>query len=72
MSRLGSEFQTRGVPQSPPPERSEISQRVLAVIRRRAQLIGMTDEKYFREIIAGRAPRITRAEAAREPLPHAR
>jgi len=45
---------------------------VLAVIRRRAHLIGMTDEKYFREIIAGRAPRITRAEAAREPLPHAR
>jgi hypothetical protein len=61
-----------GVPPTPPPERSEISQRVLAVIRRRAHLVGMTDEKYFREIIALRARQITRAEAAREPLLRAR
>ena len=30
---------------------------------------GLSDEDYIKEIIAGRAPRVTRLEAAREPLP---
>jgi hypothetical protein len=39
---------------------------VAAIIKRRAALAGMADAVYFREIIDGRAPRITRAEAALE------
>ena len=49
--------------------RSRLSSGVRAVITRRATAAGMCDVNYFREIIAGRAPRITRLEAAREPLP---
>ena len=37
--------------------------RVAAVITRKAKVAGMSDAAYFREIIGGRAPRITRAEA---------
>jgi hypothetical protein len=36
--------------------------RVAAVITRKAKVAGMSDAAYFREIIGGRAPRITRAE----------
>ena len=49
--------------------RSRLSRGVRAVITRRALAVGLCDADYFREIIAGRAPRITRLEAAREPLP---
>jgi hypothetical protein len=45
--------------------------RVAAVIARRACAAGLSDVAYFGEIVAGRAPRITRAEVAREPLPTA-
>ena len=48
---------------------SDTARRVAAVIARRARAAGLTDANYFAEIIAGRAPRITRAEAASEPLP---
>jgi hypothetical protein len=49
--------------------RSKLSNGVRAVIARRAIAAGLCDADYFREIIAGRMPRITRLEAAREPLP---
>jgi len=45
------------------------SRKVRAIITRRATAAGLSDIAYFREIIAGRAPRITRLEAAREPTP---
>ena len=48
--------------------RSRLSDGVRAVIARRAVIAGMSEVDYFREIIAGRAPRVTRLEAAREPL----
>ena len=48
--------------------RSRLSNAVRAVIARRAMAAGICDADYFREIIAGRVPRITRLEAAREPL----
>ena len=48
--------------------RSRLSNGVRAVIARRAVAAGISDFDYFREIIAGRAPRVTRLEAAREPL----
>jgi hypothetical protein len=44
----------------------ELSRGVRAVIVRRAKAIGLSDVAYFHEIIAGRAPRITRLEASRE------
>ena len=50
-------------------DRSDTAARVAAVIARRARVAGLSDAAYFREIIAGRAPRITRSEAASEPLP---
>ena len=49
--------------------RSELSKRVRAIIVRRAKAAGLSDVDYFREIIAGRAPRVTRLEASREPTP---
>ena len=49
--------------------RSDTAARVAAVITRRARVAGLTDADYFAEIMAGRAPRITRAEAASEVLP---
>jgi hypothetical protein len=49
--------------------RSELSKRVRAIIVHRATAAGLSDIAYFREIIAGRAPRITRQEAARDPTP---
>lgn len=48
---------------------SDTAARVAAVIARRARVAGLSDAAYFAEIIAGRAPRITRAEAASEPMP---
>ena len=48
--------------------RSRLSNGVRAVIARRAVAAGISDVQYFHEIIAGRAPRVTRLEAAREPL----
>ena len=50
-------------------DRSDTAARVAALITRRARVAGLSDAAYFAEIIAGRAPRITRAEAASEPLP---
>ena len=50
-------------------DRNEAAARVAAVISRRARVAGLSDAAYFGEIIAGRAPRVTRAEAALEPLP---
>ena len=47
-------------------KRSELAERVAAVITRKAKVAGMSDAAYFREIMSGRAPRITRAEAQRE------
>ena len=49
--------------------RSRTSMKVRAIIARRAVAAGLSELNYFREIIAGRAPRITRLEAAREPMP---
>jgi hypothetical protein len=43
--------------------RAQLSRQVSAVIARRAALAGMSPQSYFNEIIAGNAPRITRAEA---------
>ena len=44
--------------------RIDMANRVAAVITRKAKIAGLTDVAYFREIMAGRVPRITRAEAA--------
>jgi len=48
---------------------SELSKRVRAIIVRRAKVAGLSDVAYFHEIIAGRAPRITRQEASGETTP---
>ena len=40
-----------------------------AILTRRAVSAGLSDSDYLREIKAGRAPRITRAEASREAVP---
>ena len=50
------------------PSRAQVSRQVLAIIARRAAVAGMSSESYFKEIIAGNAPRITRAEADLEPM----
>ena len=39
------------------------------MIERRAGLAVLSDVAYFRKIVAGRAPRVSGAEDAREPLP---
>jgi hypothetical protein len=44
-------------------QRRELSKRVAAVITRKAKDAGLSDAAYFREIMDGRAPRITQAEA---------
>jgi hypothetical protein len=51
-----------------PLSRAQVSRQVAGIIARRASAAGMSSAKYFREIIAGRAPRISRAEADREPV----
>jgi len=48
--------------------RAQVSRQVSAIIARRAAAAGMSSINYFNEIIAGNAPRITRAEADREPM----
>jgi hypothetical protein len=54
--------------QSPIPsgltQRIDLADRVAGVITRKAKIAGISDVAYFREIMAGRVPRITRAEAA--------
>ena len=45
------------------PQRSPIADRVAAVITRKARQAGMSDAAYFRQIMDGKAPRITAAEA---------
>ena len=50
-------------------QRRKESARVKAIIARRAVAVGLSDLDYFREIIAGRAPRITKVEVVREPAP---
>ena len=52
-------------------ERGETAARVAALINRKAKVAGLSDAAYFREIIAGRVPRITRAEAGMGPPAHA-
>ena len=51
--------------------RTDTAARVAAIIARRAGEAGLSNIAYFTEILSGRAPRITRAEAAREPVPPA-
>ena len=46
--------------------REQASARVAAIIARRAHAAGLTEATYFRQIIAGRAPRITRSEVRDE------
>ena len=48
--------------------RAQLSRQVSAIIARRAAVAGMSSKSYFSEIIAGNAPRITRAEADLEPM----
>ena len=48
--------------------RAQVSRQVSAIITRRAAAAGMSPESYFNEIVAGKAPRITRAEADLEPM----
>ena len=48
--------------------RAQVSRQVSAILTRRAAAAGMSPGIYFNEIIAGNAPRITRAEADLEPL----
>ena len=50
------------------PSRAQVSRQVSAIINRRAAVAGMSPESYFNEIVAGKAPRITRAEADLEPM----
>jgi hypothetical protein len=50
-------------------DRLKVSARVGAIISRRAVAAGLSDGDYFREIIAGRAPRITKVDVVREPPP---
>ena len=49
------------------PTRAQVARQVSAIIARRAAVAGMSSKSYFKEIIAGNAPRITRAEADLEP-----
>jgi hypothetical protein len=50
------------------PTRAQVSRQVSAIITRRAAAAGMSSRSYFTQIIAGNAPRITRAEADLEPV----
>ena len=50
-------------------KRLKVSVRVRAIIARRAVAAGLSDADYFREIIEGRAPRITKVDVVREPAP---
>jgi hypothetical protein len=45
-----------------------VSRQVARIIARRAAAAGMSSASYFNEIVAGKAPRITRAEADLEPV----
>jgi hypothetical protein len=48
--------------------RARTSRQVSAIIARRAAAAGLSPGSYFNEILAGHAPRITRAEADLEPM----
>jgi hypothetical protein len=52
----------------PRPTRAQVSRQVSAIINRRAAASGMSSINYFNEILAGNAPRITRAEADLKPI----
>ena len=49
-------------------QRARTSRQVSAIIARRAAAAGLSPGSYFNEILAGHAPRITRAEADLEPM----